>query len=744
MIRLFSLIQPRKISLFLTVFLIFPSLQGQVNRDRFRLNVHKTAVPVNVDGKLDELCWDKAVRARDFYRILPIDTGFAKAQTVVKVTYDETYLYFGIICYDPTPGKRPVESLRRDFSFPKNDNFLIFMDTYNDFTNGFSFGASAAGAQWDGIQANGGFVDLNWDCKWRSAVTSYEDSWVAEFAIPFHSIRYRKGSQTWGINFSRFDLKTNEKSSWAPVPRQFQSANLAFTGSMVFDDPLPPPGLQYSVIPYLMGNITGDRESTPQTNTGWGAGVDVKITPAPSMNLDLTLLPDFSQVEVDQQVTNLDRFELFFPEKRQFFLENSDLFANLGTKMVRPFFSRRIGLNLPVIAGGRLSGNLNDNNRIGLMNIQTVSPKSWTPNIGSRLNTEASYNRSENQPANYSVAVWQHSVFSRSNITAFVVNRQLTGAGIDTLSISHYNRVAGLEYNLASEDSRWTGKFFYHRAFQEGVGTGASSVAADLQYNTQQLALRLAQTWVGENYVAETGFVPRNGLYTVMPSAGYKFFPASDRLANHGPLIKGILFLNTAMERTDQNLTIGYGFEWLNRSKLNFSVEDNYILLQKPFDPTNTGGDSLAAGTDYQWHNAKLTWNSDPRNLFNIEVSGGYGGYFNGTRLHFEGSLNYRWQPYANFSLVSAWNRILLPSPYTSANLVLIGPKLDITFTDKLFFTTYVQYNSQIDNLNLNLRFQWRFAPVSDLYIVYTGNSTPEGLVNRNRALIIKLSYWFH
>lgn len=731
--------------IFMVILMLFSSkAEAQVNRDKFVLHVHKTSQPVVVDGLLDEPCWKTAEPADHFFRILPIDTGQAKAQTKVYVTYDDNNLYFGIICYDPTPGKRPVESLRRDFSFPLNDNFLIFMDTYNDYTNGFSFGISAAGAQWDGIQANGGYVSLNWDCKWRSALKSYDDRWVAEFAIPFHSIRYRKGSQTWGINFSRLDLKTNEKSGWAPVPRQFQSANLAFTGSLIFDEPLPPPGLNYSIIPYAMGRFSRDPQQYTSTRSGFGAGLDAKITPAPSLNLDLTFAPDYSQVEVDQQVTNLDRFELFFPEKRQFFLENSDLFANLGSKTVRPFFSRRIGLNQPVIAGGRLSGNLNDNNRIGLMNMQTLSPESWTPNIGSPMNDISGSAGSESLPANYSVAVWQHNLFSRSNITAFFVNRQITGAAADTAAGSPFNRIAGLEYNLASKDSRWTGKFFYHRVFQEDHLDDPNALSAEVQYNTQHWALGLTQAWVGEDYIAETGFVPRSGYFSLAPVVGYKFYPASEKLANHGPLFHGLIYMDPSMNNTDRILSAGYGFEWLNRSKLNFFVEDNYILLDRPFDPTNTGGDSLAAGTGYHWDNFLIMWNSDPRRLFNLKLSGGYGGYFNGTRLNVEGSLNYRWQPYANFSMVAAWNRIVLPAPFTSADLLLVGPKLDITFTDKVFFTTYVQYNNQIDNINVNMRFQWRFAPVSDLFIVYTGNTDTYGLVNRNRALVVKLSYWFH
>ncbi len=717
-------------------------LPAQVNREKFVLHVHKTNQPVTIDGILQEPCWQTAEKTGDFFRILPVDTGLAKAQTEVMVSYDGDNLYFGIICYDPTPGKRPVESLRRDFKFPLNDNFLIFMDTYNDYTNGFSFGVSAAGAQWDGIQANGGYVSLNWDCKWRSAVKSYPDRWVAEFAIPFHSIRYRKGAQTWGVNFSRLDLKTNEKSSWAPVPRQFQSANLAFTGSLVFDQPLPPPGMQYSLIPYVMGKLSRDH----QYSSGYqslGAGLDVKITPAPSMNLDLTFFPDYSQVEVDQQVTNLDRYELFFPEKRQFYLENSDLFANLGTKTVRPFFSRRIGLTQPVLAGGRLSGNINDNNRIGVMNIQTVSADTWTPHITFNENTSP-VNHPDNTAFNYSVAAWQHNLFSRSNLTAFFVNRQMTGPKEDTLAESRYNRIAGLEYNLASEDSRWTGKFFYHHVFMEGIKNKNSAAGADIQYNSRQWSLKLAQLRVDHNYIAATGYVPRNDYYSLAPAVGYKFYPASSKLANHGPTLAGALFFDLSMHQTERNLAAGYAIEWLNRSKLNVMAENHYILLLQPFDPTNTGGDSLRMGTDYHWDNGIVAWNSDPRKLFNLAVSGGYGGYYNGSRLHMEGSLRYRWQPYVNFSLVSSWNRIKLPAPYTSADLLLIGPKLDVTFTNKIFFTTYVQYNSQIDNVNVNLRFQWRYAPVSDLFIVYTSNTTAGGMTNLNRTLVVKLSYWFH
>ncbi len=319
---------------------IFSQTKG-INREAYRIHIKETSEQISVDGVLDEDVWQVAEKAGHLQRVLPTDTGYAIAQTEVKLTYTPTTLYLGITCFDPLPGKRPVESLRRDFNFGKNDNFIVFIDTFNDQTNGFAFGISPAGAQWDGVQADGGTVNLNWDIKWRSAVKNYDDRWVAELAIPFRSLRYHGGTPEWGINFSRQDLKTNEKSSWAPMPRQFATATLAYTGTLVWDKPLPKSGPRFSLIPYVSAKSTQDKLNGKDFNFEPSAGIDAKAIISTSLNLDLTVNPDYSQVEVDAQQTNLDRFELFFPEKRQFYLENSDLFASLGTETVRPFFFKK-------------------------------------------------------------------------------------------------------------------------------------------------------------------------------------------------------------------------------------------------------------------------------------------------------------------------------------------------------------------------------------------------------------------
>ena len=697
-----------------------------VNREKYRIHIFKTDEVINVDGILDENVWKSAEPTGKFQRVTPTDTGYAIAQTVCYVTYDNTNLYVGAICYDPTPGKRPVESMKRDFSFNLNDNFMFFIDTYNDQTNGFAFGITAAGSQADGLHINGIRVDYNWDIKWRSAVKSFDDKWVVECAIPFRSLRYFGGEKEWGINFGRLDLKNNEKSAWAPMPRQFPHASLPYTGTLVWDEPLEKSGLRFSIIPYGIGKVTTDKQNDQSAKWDWNAGFDGKMILSTSMNLDLTVNPDYSQVEVDRQQINLDRFELFFPEKRQFFLENSDLFSSLGKTGIQPFFSRRIGLNVPVNAGLRLSGRFGDRWRIGLMDIQTGEHE-------------------EIPSANYGVAILQRNVFSRSSIVGFMTNKQVTGSYNDLEGIGKFNRVGGIEFNLANNDNRWTGKAFYHQSFYPGASADDAAAGTNLGYNSQYLKASLDQSWVGEHFNAETGYIRRTGFYEVTPEISYLFYmPAESKILNHGPGAEFDIIFEPGSGMTDRGTQLSYSIGWKNRNQLTFSLSEDFVKLSNAFDPTNTGGEKLPAGTSYNWKNGGITFSSDTRKLLYFNLSGTYGGYYNGNRFHMSGTLNYRVQPYGSLAIAANYNDIILPAPYNSAKLFLIGPRLDITFTNNLFLTTFVQYNNQIDNLNTNIRFQWRFAPVSDLFIVYTGNSFADGLMNKNRGLVVKLSYWFN
>ena len=315
-----------KISPFILLFtLVSQWVIAQKKYQNYQIKIHKASSTIIVDGFADDAGWADAGSATDFWMVLPMDTSRANVPTDVKMTYDDERIYLLAICYKPKlKGPNMVESLRRDWQFLQNDNFIMFMDTFDDQTNGFAFGANAVGAQWDGIMYEGGKVDLSWDNKWNSVVKNFEDRWIFEAAIPFKTIRYKKGITTWGVNFGRNDLKTTEKSSWAPMPRQFPTASLAYTGILVWDQSPPQAGPNVSIIPYVLGGVVNNYSNSTPPIVRKDIGADAKVALTSSINLDLTVHPDFSQVDVDRQVTNLDRYELFFPEKRQFFLENGD------------------------------------------------------------------------------------------------------------------------------------------------------------------------------------------------------------------------------------------------------------------------------------------------------------------------------------------------------------------------------------------------------------------------------------
>ncbi len=712
------------ISVFTSPFLF--SQSKAVNRDKYIIHINKTADKITLDGLLDEETWKLAEKTGKFQRVTPTDTGFAKAQTMVMVAHDGSNIYLAAVCYDPTPGKRPIQSLRRDFSFSGNDSFAVFFDTFNDQTNGFGFYVSAAGVQYEHLGYDGSKVNISWDAKWRSAVKSYDDRWVVELGIPLRSLRYSETDSIWGINFGRLDLKTNEKSAWAPMPRQFNHCDLAYTGTLVWDKALSKSGLRLSLIPYLTGKVTKNYQNDESAKWSKGAGFDAKVMLSNSLNLDLAVNPDYSQVEEDRQVTNLDRFELYFPERRQFFLENSDLFANLGNSSARPFFSRRIGLNVPVRAGMRLSGKLNNKLRIGLMDIQT----------GAMDNTPT---------GNYFVTVLQQQVFNRSSISGFIINKEITSEYSDSAyrGLDH-NRIAGLEYNLASPDNRWTGKAFYHQSFYPGAKANAAATSGNINFSTRYFKATMTGSYIGSDYISEIGYVRRTGYYEMTPTLSYTMYPSSGIVLSHGPLLNSDIIYDTDFDLTDRQTSLGYRIGYRDRSQIGVNVSENFVLLAKSFSPTNTGGVPLPAGSSYSWKNAEISFDSDSRKLVTYSADAGYGSYYNGTRWYVSGSVSYRFQPYGSIGVTANYNNILLPEPYNSANLVLISPRLDITFTDKIFLTTFIQYNDQIDNLNTNIRFQWRFAPVSDLFIVYTENSYTEDFSTKNRGLVVKMSYWFN
>ena len=748
---------PKFYALFIFFFAFFCWSYAQnkgVNEENYRINIKKAKGKIVLDGNINEADWQNAAVADNFWQFFPYDTSRAAFPTEVRTLFDDNFLYISAICHQPR--KYVVTSLKRDFARGSSDVFAINIDPFRDKLNGFNFALSPYGVQREGLITNGQEFTTDWDNKWYSKVTNYDDRWVVEVAIPFKTLRYKlqEGQNEWLINFSRNDLSRNETSTWAPIPRNFVPAALAFSGTLVWDEAPPKPGVNVSLIPYGLAETSRDYLAKIDAKSNLNVGFDAKIAVTPSLNLDITVNPDFAQVEVDQQVTNLSRFELFFPERRQFFLENSDLFSSFGAGAINPFFSRRIGLfrnprtsfneKIAILGGLRLSGRLNENWRIGVLNMQTA---------------RQSFGDSVALPStNYAMFALQRRVSARSFVSMMLVNKEAVGVQKGDVS-TDFNRVAGLEYRLASADNRWLVKTFYHRSFTPQKRPQQYAWGMNIEYNRPSFNGRITTSDIGDNHRLDMGFLPRRSLIRSSGEANFVFFPKGNLRKVVNRFFLGpdwdFLYGKTQGRLVDWDAGLFGGVTFQNQSSLNFALlRWDYTYLFSPFDPTNTGGKELAANTQYLYFSNRLTFFTNVRKPFYFNFTARVGNYFNGRIAQFQSSWNYRLQPFGVFSLDFTYNRIRLPQPYNSSDLLLIGPKIDVSFTDKIFLKAVLQYNNQINNVNTNVRFQWRFKPVSDIFIVYTDNyyaydgldekNRVQAFQPKNRALVVKMTYWLN
>jgi hypothetical protein len=704
------------------------------------ISINRAIDEIVLDGEMNEESWKNARLVTNFTQYYPTDSLIAEARTEIRLTYDDKFIYVYAWMEETKEGKYVTSTLRRDYRGGASDGITIVFDTFKDQTNAFVFGVNPFNVQREALVANGGSqgddFDLSWDNKWYSQTGRGDGYWTAELAIPFKSIRFKNGVETWNVNFYRIDTRYNERSIWTPIPRNFEMFTLAFTQKMQWDKPLEKTGPNISLIPYVSGGISKDHENLESQKETGNIGFDTKIGVTPGLNLDLTVNPDFSQVEVDVQQTNLSRFELFFPERRQFFLENADLFSNYGFERSSPFFSRRIGIvrdtindiNLqnPILFGARLSGKLNNNLRLGILNMQSAKDDEvGIPSL------------------NYSVITLQQKVFRRSNVSAFFVNKQNFTEDYENDS-TDFNRVFGIYYNLSSADAKWNGKLFYHQSVNPYKQDHDFAHGLYLEYSVRTFGVEWAHEWVGENYDAQVGFVPRKGFLRLNPELSLRFYPKSGIINNHGPRGELSYVWSEIYGKLDHELQGNYNISFQSGANASVDFTQNFIYLTDPFDPTNMEGVELPAFSKFTYYDYRLSFRSNDRRAFYFNINHQGGEYFNGTRYGISGGLNLRAQPYVLITANFNYNNINLPEPFSDADLFLFGPKLDVTFTRNLFLTTFFQFNNQSENVNINARLQWRFKPVSDVFLVYTDNYASTNWAVKNRAIVVKVTYWLN
>lgn len=721
--------------LFFTIFSF-----GQSENKSFVVK-HTMAI-IEPDGALDEPIWETTKSTSAYNQYFPLDTVQAQNQSEIKILYDDENLYIGIKAY--SIGKNyALQSLKRDFRGSGSDSFSLLFDTYNDGTNAFLFGINPQGVRREALISNGGTdisnFNLSWDVKWQGDSKIYDDYFTAEMIIPLTSLKFEEGTIKWRLNSYRIDTQSNERSSWIRIPQNQLIFNLAFMGEMVFEKPLGKSRSPLAIIPYI-NTISQKYFESNEDFDNLKVGGDAKVAIGNNLNLDLTLNPDFSQVEVDDQVTNLTRFEVSLPEKRQFFIDNSDLFASFGDERdANPFFSRRIGIAIDtagnsienkIIGGVRLSGKLTKDLRVGILNIQTA--KDEENEIPSNNNT---------------MIALQQRVFSRSNIGVFYINKQSFEKNAFVDRKDEYNRVVGLDYNLASKDNKWTGKMYTHASFQPDDNIGNLSTGAILRYQSRKYNFYVKGISIDEDFSSDLGFIRRTGIFKGIVSAERVFWPKKGIIQNHGFQFFPIFLWDPSLDfkNTDYDLMSTWEVTFKNQSQLEIGITNSFTFLFNNFDPTNTDGAlELPGDQGYHYNSVKFGYQSDKRKLFAFKVGSDVGSFYNGKRFSLESMMIMRFQPKVFLSLILNYDQITLPEPYTSADIWLISPKIDVTFSKSIFWSTLIQYSNQRDNLGLNSRLQWRFAPLSDLFIVYNDNYFVNSFQPKTRSINLKLTYWLN
>ena len=508
-------------------------------------------------------------------------------------------------------------------------------------------------------------------------------------------------------------------------------------GDMIFEKPLGKSKSPISLIPFINTGAFKDYEENTD-DFSFKVGGDAKMTIGNSMNLDFTINPDFSQVEVDQQVTNLTRFSIALPERRQFFVENSDLFSDFGdNRDAKPFFSRRIGIaedidgntiENDIIAGVRLSGKLTNNLRLGILNMQTAEDVD-----------------NEIAASNNAVVALQQKMFSRSNLSFMFINKQATKDYDFLEETDTYNRVLGLEYNLASADNTWFGEYYLHKSFSPNVKSKDYSFGVSTEYNAKNFNARLSGRFVNDNFRSDLGFVRRTDIFKIDPKIGYNFWPKKGIFNQHSISVVPIFIWKPELnfKNSDYIIITDWESKFNNQSELTLSMFNRYTYLFDEFDPTRSDdGIPLPAESDYSYTSFELSYQSDRSKQFSYELESSVGQFYNGNKFSLEAQLGWRLQPYFYASANINYDKINLPAPYQDASIWLVGPKADITFSKKLFWSTFVQYSNQRDNFGINSRLQWRFKPLSDLFIVYNDNYFANGFAPRQRSLSVKFTYW--
>ncbi|MEE8349558.1 MAG: DUF5916 domain-containing protein [Acidobacteriota bacterium] len=676
-----------------------------------------------IDGRFDEEEWSLAQPAADFIQNDPDMGESATERTEVRILYDDENLYIGASCFDSQGAEGlVVTEMRRDYGPRENDHFSMVFDTFDDNRNGFIFGVNPSGAQRDGqVGGDGAEISFDWDGIWDVKTSVSEMGWQIEAVIPLTTLRFREVErQVWGVNFGRRIRRKNESTYWSPIPRPHTMSRVSYAGTLEGINGMHQ-GRNIYIKPYLSTPVV--RKEGDDVDVLPEIGLDAKLAVTSNLTLDLTVNTDFAQVEADQQQINLTRFSLFFPEKREFFLENASIFE-FGKSMRRfgressrdiiPFFSRRIGISegglVPILAGARLTGKVGQYT-LGFLSIQADDFQ-------------------ETPSTNFTVGRISRELFRNSDVGGIFINKQERDGD--------FNRTFGVDANF---------KFFNYLDVvpfvlkTETPGQEGRDMAVNLSvaWNDPFWDIQGEYLDIEENFNPEVGFVPRTGIRKSRGKLGIRPRPGEwiPFIRQFQPFVEMNYITDQQNVLQTRTLSSAVSVQFQNSSNLRIGYVANFERLDEPFEIRD---DQEIPIGDYQFNEIGIAYTGDRSRMFSGQAEVRWGDFFKGEKTSYE--LGLRFQPSRQFNADVSWDHDDITLPSGDFTTDLATTRLLYSFTTKMFLTALIQYNGTVDEIESNIRFNWIYQPLSDLFLVYNERRAIGGEV-LERALIAKITYIF-
>ena len=731
----------------------------------------RTPAPPSIDGRLDDLVWHQAPTMADFFQREPVEGAQPTEQTQVRILFDDDHLYFALRCFDSEADRLVANQMRRDADLDENDNIQIILDPYNDRRGGFYFSTNPLGARQDLLLTDEGRTrNQAWDGVWQSRTTIDSLGWSAEVAIPFDQVRYPDSDQAvWGLNIGRAIRRKNEEVFLVPPPQsygfrgRYRTSRLAVLTGLGQLESRPP----LAVVPFLRSGTQRDFADDGTTEYDLAPGLDFKYGLTPSLTLDLSYKTDFAQVEADQEQINLTRFNLFFPEKRDFFLEGTGIFE-FGERVERQgtggrpptllFYSRRIGIeeghNLPVLAGGKLTGRAGPY-QIGALRLTTQAGTFFAEEEEDRFLTETGELLNEDQvglsgaaivdtlqlnvpdtlrvaQTDFTVLRLKRDVLGRSNLGFIAIDKQPGAA-------ASYNRTAGFDFTLSLWQAALNLRGFAAKTWTPSVQGRDRAGLLELDYRQSRFETRLSYLDVEEDFAPEVGFVPRTDIRRFKGSGRYRPRPAIGwiRMFSLGPRCTYLTDRGNTLQSRDfefsafVNLELG---DWFGAR-----YRQRYELLDEAFAIRD---DQEIPPGAYEFGSYQFNFFANSSRRLSGRASHEYGDFFNGTRQRVSTEVVWRLNARLGVEGQGEFNRISLPDG--TFNTHLFGHRFLYSFSPDLFVRGFLQWNSAQELVGGNFLFNYRYLPGSDLFVVYNQVwDTESGLQQASRSLQLKVSYYW-